>query len=147
MPASVRSLVEQIAHAVEELQSALAPDPSQAGSGDLRHLPRTVAIETVLTRLARPLRPVEIWAALREAGRTGDPKMEVQVTTYDLWKRGRIRRVDRGLYAAPESTPVVGDRYASPGIVRGRASRLATLDDWDLGLTEAESEAFRAALP
>ena len=43
------------------------------------------------------MRPVQIWAELQKLGRE-DPKMEVQVTTYDLWQRGRIDRVGRGLY-------------------------------------------------
>ena len=33
--------------------------------------------------------PVEIWAYMQAAGRM-EPKMEIQVTTYDLWKRRRI---------------------------------------------------------
>ena len=49
------------------------------------------------------MRPVEIWADLQTSGRRSDPKMEVQVTTYDLWKRGRIDKVGRGLYTTKES--------------------------------------------
>ncbi len=70
---------------------------------DVTQLPRTRAIEWALTQQDGPLRPVEIWAALRAAGRN-DPKMEVQVTTYDLWQRGRIDKVDRGLYRAAART-------------------------------------------
>jgi hypothetical protein len=62
---------------------------------------RTVAVETVLAGSEGPMRPVEIWEHLRAGGRT-DPKMEVQVTTFDLWQRGRIGKVGRGLYV---STP------------------------------------------
>ncbi len=46
------------------------------------------------------MRPVEIWAELRRLGRENDPKMEVQVTTYDLWRRGRIAKDGRGQYRA-----------------------------------------------
>jgi len=53
---------------------------------------RTVAIERVLRAHDGPVRPIEIWSALRCAGRN-DPKMEVQVTTFDLWERGRIGKV------------------------------------------------------
>lgn len=67
---------------------------------DLVGLDRTVAIERVLAASEGPMRPIEIWEELRRAGRTNDPKMEVQVTTYDLWKRGRIGKVGRGLYIA-----------------------------------------------
>jgi len=66
-------------------------------------LDRTVAIETVLRRRGVAMRPVEIWADLQTSGRRSDPKMEVQVTTYDLWKRGRIDKVGRGLYTTKES--------------------------------------------
>jgi hypothetical protein len=59
---------------------------------------RTKAIEAVLARNGTPMRPIEIWAELRRVGRDDDPKMEVQVTTYDLWKRGRIEKVSRGQY-------------------------------------------------
>ena len=67
---------------------------------DMLTLDRTVAIETVLRRRGTVMRPVEIWADLRDSGRRNDPKMEVQVTTYDLWQRGRIDRVGRGQYKA-----------------------------------------------
>jgi len=40
---------------------------------------------------------VEIWAGLRAAGRA-DPKMKVQATTFDLWQRGGIAKLDRGQY-------------------------------------------------
>lgn len=66
-------------------------------------LDRTKAIEAVLARHGGAMRPVEIWAELRRLGRENDPKMEVQVTTYDLWRRGRIARVGRGQYRATGS--------------------------------------------
>src|ERR1700691_5580990 len=83
-----------------------ATDPA----AKLRSLPaRTLAIEYVLdvnserTEPSEPERPVgamspvEIWAYMQAAGRM-EPKMEIQVTTYDLWKRRRIDKVSRGLY-------------------------------------------------
>lgn len=81
------------------LSRRLTPAAVPADQERLRGLPRTRAIEAVLVSSGRALRPVEIWAALQEAGRE-DPKMEVQVTTFDLWKRGRIGKVGRGLYTA-----------------------------------------------
>jgi hypothetical protein len=60
-------------------------------------LPRTQAIEAVLRESGEAMRPIEIWARLREEGRD-DPKMEVQVTTFDLWQRNRIAKVARGQY-------------------------------------------------
>lgn len=62
-------------------------------------LPRTKAIEWVLARSDEAMRPVEIWAELRALGRD-DPKMEIQVTTFDLWQRGRIGKIGRGQYIA-----------------------------------------------
>lgn len=63
-------------------------------------LPRTVAVETILKRTGTVMRPVEIWDALQTTGRANDPKMDVQVTTYDLAMAGRIERVGRGQYKA-----------------------------------------------
>lgn len=70
----------------------------------LADLPRTEAIEAVLQAAGEALSPVGIWARLKAAGRN-DPKMEVQVTTYDLWRRGRIDKVGRGRYVAKEHRP------------------------------------------
>jgi hypothetical protein len=72
--------------------------PHEASDG-IKDLPRTVAIESVLARSGQEMRPIEIWEALRAAGRN-DPKMEVQVTTFDLWQRGRIGKIGRGLYVS-----------------------------------------------
>lgn len=73
-----------------EPQGAPTPRP-------IVELPRTPAIEAVLRESGTAMRPVEIWAKLREAGRD-DPKMEVQVTTFDLWQRDRIAKLARGQY-------------------------------------------------
>lgn len=91
--------------ALERVERLLGqPSPgSQDDAIDMLALDRTVAIETVLRRRGRAMRPVEIWADLQTTGRRSDPKMEVQVTTYDLWKRGRIDKIGRGLYIAKAS--------------------------------------------
>ena len=60
---------------------------------------RTEAIERVLEESGEDMSPVEVWKVLTAAGRD-DPKDEVQVTTNDLWHRGRIDRVARGRYKA-----------------------------------------------
>lgn len=74
-------------------------------------LPRTQAIEAILRASGQVMRPVEIWAKLREAGRD-DPKMEVQVTTFDLWQRGRILKLGRGQYKSKmeQDQPVSEDQ-------------------------------------
>jgi hypothetical protein len=64
---------------------------------DLISMERTRAIEWVLEDNGGIMRPIQIWSALVAAGRN-DPKMEVQVTTFDLWKRGRIAKEGRGEY-------------------------------------------------
>lgn len=84
---------------VDALIADLEPPTATREGQDLLALPRTRAIEWVLARRGEGMRPVEIWAELRNLGRD-DPKMEVQVTTYDLWQRGRIERLDRGVYRA-----------------------------------------------
>jgi hypothetical protein len=66
---------------------------------DITKLERTKAIEWVLTANGGVMRPIEIWAELTRLGRH-DPKMEVQVTTFDLWDRKRIDKVGRGQYKA-----------------------------------------------
>ena len=96
----VRSQLAAALKTIDELlASERATESKSAGpsAGNVRAAPRTTAIEWALAQSDRPLRPVEIWAALQAAGRT-DPKMDVQVSTYDLWKRGRIDKVGRGLY-------------------------------------------------
>lgn len=72
---------------------------------NLADLPRTEAIELVLKKAGRGMSPVEIWRDLRDGGRQEDPKMEVQVTTYDLWRRGRLAKLGRGTYCHPSHVP------------------------------------------
>lgn len=96
------------------LACARADEPSEVSVPALTTMARTVAIETVLSRTDQPMRPIEVWQALRDAGRD-DPKMEVQVTTFDLWQRGRIGKVSRGLYVStPDKTTSQSLRGAEP---------------------------------
>jgi hypothetical protein len=97
LTAALTRVDDLVASARQEHPGAVSP------SVDVTALPRTRAIEWALAQRSAPLRPVEIWAVLRAAGRD-DPKMEVQVTTYDLWQRGRIEKVERGLYRALSQT-------------------------------------------
>jgi hypothetical protein len=97
---AVRSQLKEV---LEHLDEVIAPNPIQQQRGvltdtQLRTLPRTEAIEEILRRSDGPMRPIEIWEALRTAGRRNDPKMEVQVTTFDLWRRARIGKIGRGQY-------------------------------------------------
>lgn len=81
------------------LDAASSSRSRQAPKVDVVDLERTKAIEWVLNQRGEAMRPIEIWAELRRQGRD-DPKMEVQVTTFDLWRRDRIGKVGRGLYIA-----------------------------------------------
>ena len=87
-----------LATALERVDRLIGQHPQAEHGTDMLHLEGTVAIETVLRRRGVPMRPVEVWADLRATGRSNDLKMEVQVTTYDLWRRGRIDKVGRGQY-------------------------------------------------
>jgi len=89
--------LERVERLLERASAPTYADNDQ--SVDIAALPRTKAIEWVLRHRGQPMRPVEIWSALQDLGRT-DPKMEIQVTTYDLWQRDRIDKVGRGLYRA-----------------------------------------------
>lgn len=138
----IRNALQGLLDEVDGLvrSSGREPEPTDSAA-ELRSLPaRTVAIEYVLdlncdrtepTEPERPMgamSPVQIWAYMQAAGRI-EPKMEIQVTTYDLWKRGRIEKVSRGLYRAKragsftfdEAFPriaviidAVGDRTGAP---------------------------------
>ena len=88
---SLLSRVDQLI----EVQVAGQPKPKI----DITGLQRTKAIEWVLEDCGEVMRPIEIWRELQAHGRN-DPKMEVQVTTYDLAERRRIEKVGRGQYKA-----------------------------------------------
>ncbi len=95
---TIRSQLAAALMTVDRLLEGQTPRPP----GDSEHvqsLPRTQAIEWTLRRRGEAMRPVEIWAELQKYGRN-DPKMEIQVTTYDLWERRRIGKVGRGQYVA-----------------------------------------------
>lgn len=95
------ALRTELAAAVARLDRIIDAQPGTPRRREgLTELDRTVAIERVLAASDGPMRPIEVWDELRRAGRTNDPKMEVQVTIYDLWKRGRIGKVGRGQYVA-----------------------------------------------
>jgi hypothetical protein len=92
----LRDALEVALRRANRLLRAADAQAAQASSS-IVELPRTQAIEAVLRESGQAMRPVEIWAKLHEAGRD-DPKMEVQVTTFDLWQRGRIAKLARGQY-------------------------------------------------
>ena len=100
--AELRSIRSELAAALNRIDGLITTlskgEPRAAPTVD--GLDRTKAIEAVLAHNGGVMRPVEIWAELSRLGRDNDPKMEVQVTTFDLWKRGRINKVGRGQYTA-----------------------------------------------
>lgn len=102
----LESIRDQLVTALGRLNRLIAEgarDEPSPEHGALR-LPRTEAIESVLDAARRPMGPVEVWEHLTDLGRV-DPKMEVQVTTYDLWRRGRLVKLRRGIYCHPGHVP------------------------------------------
>lgn len=99
--ADLRAIRSDLLAALERVDGLLsaAADKAPATQVAVTDLPRTKAIEWVLGKSGEAMRPIEIWAELRTLGRD-DPKMEIQVTTFDLWQRGRIGKVGRGQYIA-----------------------------------------------
>jgi hypothetical protein len=67
-------------------------------------LARTESIMQVLDAHEGPMTPVAIWRALAEAG-CNDEKNLVRVTTYQLWRRGRLVKLGRGMYCHPRHVP------------------------------------------
>jgi hypothetical protein len=97
---AVRTELMTVLGRVERLIATCAETGGQSAKRDLASIPyRTEAIERVLEDNGGDMSPVEIWKVLTAAGRD-DPKMEIQVTTNDLWHRGRIDRIARGRYKA-----------------------------------------------
>lgn len=96
----LKSLRSDLASILNRIDAFIAGICEPDADMDIKvvNLERTKAIEAVLAHNGGVMRPVEIWAELRRLGRENDPKMEVQVTTFDLWKRGRIDKVGRGQY-------------------------------------------------
>jgi len=92
----IRSLLSEALSRIDALLE-IEQRPGDRTANDLVALDRTKAIEWVLGQAKDPMRPVEIWAELLRYGRN-DTKMEVQVTTFDLWHRGRIGKIGRGVY-------------------------------------------------
>jgi hypothetical protein len=99
--AELRAIRTALVAALERVDGLLgaAEDEAPATRLAVIDLPRTKAVEWVLGNSDGAMRPVEIWAELRTLGRD-DPKMEIQVTTFDLWQRGRIGKLGRGQYIA-----------------------------------------------
>lgn len=97
----LRDIRSRLTEALTRIDALLEKEQRPEGRPltNLPELERTKAIEWVLGNAHDPMRPVEIWAELQRHGRN-DPKMEVQVTTFDLWKRGRIGKLGRGLYVS-----------------------------------------------
>lgn len=102
----LHSIRDQLAAALSRLDQLITKGVSDEPSEDheVLALPRTEAIEWVLRSARRPMSPIEIWEHLTDLGRQ-DPKMEVQVTTYDLWRRGRLEKIRRGIYCHPDHVP------------------------------------------
>jgi hypothetical protein len=74
------------------------------------NLYRTEAIIWVLDHDKLPMSPVQITRRLHELGRN-DPQSEVQVTTYDLWKQGRLTKLSRGVYCSNNHVPAGVPRF------------------------------------
>ena len=97
---AIRSDLAGLLARLDRTIESLSPRPKSNDAEHVQGLPRTRAIEWVLTqRKGQDMRPVEIWRELQSLGRD-DPKMEIQVTTFDLWERGRIGKSGRGQYHA-----------------------------------------------
>ena len=90
--AQIVSILDQLDRLIWDSQGT-----PQGDTHGVKSLERTKAIEWVLRREWKPDAPRPDLGRASEAWQ-GRPKMEVQVTTYDLWQRGRIDRVGRGLY-------------------------------------------------
>lgn len=103
--ADLRAIRADLLAALERVDGLItaAQETAPATQPAVTDLPRTKAIEWVLDHRDEAMRPVEIWAELRTLGRD-DPKMEIQVTTFDLWQRGRIGKIGRGQYIAKNDT-------------------------------------------
>jgi hypothetical protein len=69
-------------------------------------LSRTEAIIWTLDHDKVPMSPVQITQRLHEFGRD-DPSAEVQTTTFDLWRAGRIAKLERGVYCSNRHLPSV----------------------------------------
>lgn len=96
---AIRSELLTTLDRVDALIGAAEP-AAVAAEPDITALDRTKAIEWILKHNDGPMRPVEIWAELQRRGRKDASKMEVQVTTFDLWQRDRIGKISRGQYIA-----------------------------------------------
>ena len=85
----------------DALSEAMTIRPVHGSSGDqsLATLTKNEAIVAVLVRTDTPLRVKTLVALMNEAGRN-ECEQHVWVYLSNLVKQGRVRRVQRGLYAA-----------------------------------------------
>ena len=74
------------------------------------NLYRTEAIVWTLDHDMLPMSPAQITRRLRELGRD-DPSQEVQTTTFDLWRQGRITKLSRGVYCSNHHIPAGVPRF------------------------------------
>jgi hypothetical protein len=97
----LRAIRSDLAAIVARFDSLLEVKPAAGTKASTKDaaLHCTTAIEWALADHGEPMSPVQIHEAIKQIGRS-DRKDTVQVTTYDLWKRGRIDKVGRGLYTA-----------------------------------------------
>jgi len=100
MRRQLRQISGEMTRLLSELENAEDP-PADHAYADLG---RMEAIVKVLDTEAVPMAPVAIWSALRAAG-FQDEKNLVQVTTYQLWRRGRLVKLGRGIYCHPDHVP------------------------------------------
>jgi len=133
--AAVRSLrqiqrrVQQLSRSLELLLLDLDQDLPSIDP-PLEGVARTEAILHILDTHAGPLAPVEIWRSLRNAGYLDD-KTLVRVTTYELWRRGRLVKVGEAQYCHPDHVPAGAARQEpARRAARGRPRTAATSDGW-----------------
>ena len=114
-PVSVYDDNREMPPAAEAPKAPSTTDSGREPNADLVAMPRTAAILFVLTSHTGPMRPIEVWTALRRLGRENDPKGDVSTTMFDLWKAGRIGKSARGQYYGlrqhqPPSAPAASRR-------------------------------------
>ena len=99
----LESLLAQLKESQAIIEHLLAgPEVADARVVNLH---RTEAIVWTLDHDRVPMSPTQIRRRMRELGRMNDPAMEVQTTTYDLWRQGRIAKISRGMYCSNDHVP------------------------------------------
>lgn len=110
----LRQINGEMTRLLSSLEEETPTDP------DYENLGRIEAILKTLKAQAIPMTPVQIWSALQASGFT-DQKNLIQVTTYQLWRRGRVAKLGRGLYCHPDHLPP--DAQPERPVVRASARR------------------------